>query len=122
MIETILQSVLGGILDVYPEAVDIEGINELKTPYAIYKVQVSDIMTKESIKHNFGVGIFVVADGYDESQDIAAQIRSRMYNFLSKENGIKSVALVMSPMKYSTSYDQGGRKYIVEISFNIKIL
>lgn len=122
MIETILQSVLGGILDTYPEVADVEDPNELKTPYAVYKVQASDVMTKESVKHNFGVGIFVVADGYDESQSIAERIRSRMYNLSSKENGIRSVSLVVSPVEYSTSYDQDDRKYIVEISFNIKIL
>ena len=118
MIETILQSVLGGILDTYPEVADVEDPNELKTPYAVYKVQASDVMTK----HNFGVGIFIVADGYDESQSIAERIRSRMYNLSSKENGIRSVSLVVSPIEYSTSYDQDDRKYIVEISFNIKIL
>lgn len=114
-ISTVLYDLLKDVIDTYPVLADVENAKMLALPYAVYKVKHSGESTKEMVRDRYSVGIFLAAVSYPEADGLAHKVRDLVYSLRGKEYAV-------SVVEYEIDFDAEDRRYVCELSFNLKKL
>lgn len=115
MISTLIYNTLRGIVETYPVLADVEESKQLPLPYAVYRLRETGNRTKETVKKQYDVGVFVVCDGYERCWEIIHSVESAV-------GLLNGSAYSISVMANEVKYDGDDRCYVGEMSFTIKKL